>query len=221
MSSKYHSYDQSIENANANAINDPNNQYSLQQQNSSNSSSSSSFHSDTDYAWIPWFCSLKGNEFFCEVEDSFASDSFNLTGLSTLVPYFDYALDMILDVESVHNSDNPRDPSQFTESQQEAIENDSETLYGLIHARFIITHRGLQAMLLKYRSFHFGRCPRVLCRGQALLPIGLSDQLNQDSVKLYCCRCEDVYHTKSTRHEHIDGKPKYSYFVLRREKSFG
>jgi hypothetical protein len=31
-----------------------------------------------DYAWIPWFCSLKGNEFFCEVDD---------------------ALDMILDVD--------------------------------------------------------------------------------------------------------------------------
>jgi preprotein translocase subunit Sec63 len=34
------------------------------------SNSSSDFQSDStddDYAWIPWFCSLKGNEFFCEV----------------------------------------------------------------------------------------------------------------------------------------------------------
>ena len=61
------------------------------------------------------------------------------------------------------------------------------------------------AQLDKYRLFHFGRCPRVLCRGQAVLPIGLSDTPNEDSVKLYCPRCEEIYGTKSPRHEHIDG----------------
>lgn len=159
-------------------------------------SSSEDFQSDDDYAWIPWFCSLKGNEFFCEVEESFAQDSFNLTGLNALVPYFDSALDMILDVEPNEN---------LSEDQQEMIENDAETLYGVIHARYILTNRGLQSMLEKYRAFHFGRCPRVLCKGQGMLPIGLSDAPNQDSVKLYCPRCEDVYHCKASRHEHIDG----------------
>lgn len=61
------------------------------------------------------------------------------------------------------------------------------------------------SQLDKYRLFHFGRCPRVLCRGQAVLPIGLSDTPNEDSVKLYCPRCEEIYATKSPRHEHIDG----------------
>jgi casein kinase II subunit beta len=64
------------------------------------SNSSSDFQSDEDYAWIPWFITLKGNEFFCEVEESFVQDSFNLTGLTSQIPYYDYALDMILDVES-------------------------------------------------------------------------------------------------------------------------
>ncbi|KAJ2259605.1 hypothetical protein EV176_006864, partial [Coemansia sp. RSA 451] len=33
-------------------------------------------------AWIAWFCSLKGHEYFCEIPDGFIEDDFNLTGLS-------------------------------------------------------------------------------------------------------------------------------------------
>ena len=42
-------------------------------------------------------------------------DDFNLTGLNILVPYYDYALDMVLDVEM------PMEDS-LTEEQQEIVE---------------------------------------------------------------------------------------------------
>jgi casein kinase II subunit beta len=57
----------------------------------------------------------------------------------------------------------------------------------------------------KYKKGEFGKCPRVLCSGQPLLPTGQHDQPAHACVKLYCPRCEDCYNPKSSRHAAIDG----------------
>ncbi|CEG47523.1 casein kinase ii subunit beta [Plasmopara halstedii] len=153
---------------------------------------------EEETSWITWFCSLRENSFLCEVDENYIEDDFNLTGLSSIVPYYDYALDIILDIET------PND-SSLTQIQQEMIESAAEMLYGLIHARYILTTKGMAAMLDKYQAVDFGRCHRVYCQGQPVLPVGRSDVPRHTTVNVFCPKCRDIFFPKSQRAGQIDG----------------
>ncbi|CAF1859305.1 BnaCnng44870D [Brassica napus] len=156
---------------------------------------------EEDLAWTTWFCKLPGNEFLCEVDDYFILDDFNLCGLRHQVPYYDHALDLILDDDSSSHG------KMITDEQNELIESSAEMLYGLIHARYILTSKGFLSMVNKYDKHEFGRCPRVYCCGQSCLPVALSDVPGASTVKIYCPKCEDIYHPPSNYQgsSNIDG----------------
>jgi len=149
-----------------------------------NEDSSASGH---DEPWIQWFCGLKGHEMFCEVERSYIEDGFNLYGLRACVSNFSDCLDLILDRIGPDDSDD----SHLTQS--------ACTLYGLIHARYIITAHGLDAMYNKYAAKEFGTCPLIQCNGQPVLPVGLKDEMGVDTVKIFCPKCQCVYHPPPIR----------------------
>jgi casein kinase II subunit beta len=90
------------------------------------------------------FCGLKGHEMFCHVERAYIEDGFNLYGLRGCVSNYSDCIDLILDRIGPEDSDD----SRLTQS--------ACTLYGLIHARYIVTTHGLDSMYNKV-SFWWAR----------------------------------------------------------------
>ncbi|KAH7278436.1 hypothetical protein KP509_38G040800 [Ceratopteris richardii] len=131
-----------------------------------------------DTSWISCFCGFRGNEFFCEVDDEYIQDDFNLSGLSSQVPYYEYALHLIVDAESPG-------VDMLTEEHNEI--------------------KGLNAMLEKYQNMNFGRCARGYCGGQPCPPMVHSDIPRTAIVKVYCPKCEDIYYPTSRYQGNIDG----------------
>ena len=62
-------------------------------------------YEEEEEKWVQWFCSLSGNESFCEVAQSYIEDSFNLYGLRAMVPNYQDALNIILDLTGSFLSD--------------------------------------------------------------------------------------------------------------------
>jgi len=135
---------------------------------------------------------------FCEVERSYIEDGFNLYGLRSFVSNFSDCLDLILDRIGADDSDD----SHLTPS--------ACTLYGLIHARYIITAHGLDAMYNKYAGKEFGTCPLIQCFGQPVLPVGLRDEMGADTVKIFCPKCKCVYYPPPIRSRSNHGPVHHS-----------
>ncbi|KAI8083270.1 casein kinase II regulatory subunit-domain-containing protein [Gilbertella persicaria] len=188
-------------------------------QDDSHSSSGSSLQ-----PWISWFCSLTGHEYYLEVPEDFIDDEFNLTGLSSIVPFYTQALELILDMESGELFDdedegdeedkededdfwNEKDktPKKLKAPDQSIIEHHAFMLYGLIHQRYLMTREGQKIMAERYANAQFGVCPRYYCYQSPVLPVGQYDEPNRESVYLYCPQCLDIYRPPISNNKCIDG----------------
>ena len=171
------------------AVEDNNEENEVIDENDSNSDNR--FPEVNEGGWIQWFVHLKGNEFFCEVDEDFIRNKANLIGIKC-----DEYIDTLL---------SPEAPNEAT-LNEEYLENlpNIKDVYGLIFKRFIMTPKGLALMREKYLNGEFGQCPRVLCDKQVLIPVGLSEDLKYSRVKVYCPICEEVYKSKMKGSD-IDG----------------
>ncbi|KAI8639962.1 casein kinase II, regulatory subunit [Parasitella parasitica] len=185
-------------------------------------------------SWISWFCSLSGHEFYLEVPEDFIEDEFNLTGLSAIVPYYNEALEMILDIEPEDISEeeeegqegknnneqqedeeeeeddgfwkeSPRRPRHSGWVDPNVVEPYAAMLYGLIHQRYLVTRNGLRVMAERFSNEQFGVCPRYYCYKCPVIPCGRYDEVARESVRLYCPSCMDLYCPPNPVFQNVDG----------------
>lgn len=151
---------------------------------------------------------VQQNDWLCVVEDSYLNDNFNLYGLSSMSENYNQILKIIR--------------GQYYDfsinSSQTQIQKECVTLYGLIHARYLLTLNGVRSMQTKFEKGIFGYCPRIACKRQTLLPIGLSPNPGDMKVKTFCPCCNDIYDTNSE----LDGAyfgPYFPHFFMQALKT--
>jgi len=150
-------------------------------------------------SWIDSFLEQPASDWFCRVPAAFALDGFNTFGLRIDQQHAKSAFSLL--TSAVHVSE---DSDSYDSDSEEAIEKCTEVMFGLVHARYIYTPEGLADMNKKYQQGVFGTCPRYYCSDQHLLPAGLTDRPNVDTVKLYCPKCRQMYEADE-QHRNLDG----------------
>jgi casein kinase II subunit beta len=156
--------------------------------------------SSAPLSWADWFLSQPRGRYFVRIDDSYLSCPFNYYGVRQRVNHFELAYDLLR-----KHFVRPSFASARPESEAWMIEQQTELLYGLLHARYLLTDAGRAGLLAKYRSGDFGRCPRVLCRQAVCLPYGITADLNEHPLKLFCPNCSDVYNIADRDLAKVDG----------------
>ena len=151
--------------------------------------------SSADESWVDGFCGRYGNDFFVRVPQSFIRDPVVANSLFALIDesvLFEEALKFL--------GDAPSDIDEGNAEHQRVC----ERLYQAIHVRYAVSAEGLQQVRALVEAGRYGECPRVLCRGKKLLPLGLHDTFGLAPVKCFCPKCCEVYNA-SSKHSGVDG----------------
>ena len=169
---------------------------------------SSSSDDSEECSWVSKLLNSPYGKYLCKVDLDYIRDKFNLTYLERDVTNFRKAYSIIVDSDSEDLDD---------EFADEAIQ-----LYGLIHARFILTPAGLLKMYSMFKEKRFGTCPRIMCENCPVLPVGLSDRPGKSQVHVYCPRCRDIYIPSRDNDEYfVDGAwigTSFPHFLLQTYK---
>ena len=137
---------------------------------------------ESEISWIENFLSQDKHRYFCYVDPHYIQDNFNLYDLKQRVHDFRGCIHTITSTQS---------ESAF--AAESLTNEDSKLLYGLVHARFILTANGLERMRQKFDNKDFGCCRNKACNNFPYLPIGEHAALGESNVHLYCGRCNSVY----------------------------
>ncbi|KAH0791363.1 Casein kinase II regulatory subunit family protein [Histomonas meleagridis] len=133
---------------------------------------------------------------------------------------FKAAMEIITDRHNNKNFWDIKNPN-FLENLR-TINLEAIRIYSLIHAKFIVTNKGLKLMKKKINSGIYGKCPRFLCKGNNLIPFGKSSEPEQNQVELYCTSCNDGYRCEDKKGSKLDGSffgPKFPKAYIRKYRT--
>ncbi|KAK8898861.1 hypothetical protein M9Y10_001153 [Tritrichomonas musculus] len=150
--------------------------------------------------WIDWFLSQPENQLFVRIDDDYLRNIYNFYGIKQKISNFQASYELIL-----KNYVPPWHANTQLESQVFVLEQQTAHLYGLLHARYLLTLEGMEKIYQKYIRNEFPHCPRVLCRKIGCLPFGVSNNMSEYPVKMFCPNCNDVYNVKDPIFSKVDG----------------
>ncbi|OHT08534.1 Casein kinase II subunit beta [Tritrichomonas foetus] len=127
---------------------------------------------------------LRCNPWLVNIPEDYISDRFNVFGLNDEFQFFLICCDIINGKTNLN---------AIAHCNIREIREQLPYVYGMIHARYILSPEGLNAILDRYKTKVYGTCPRVYCQDEALLPIGPSSKLNESKVKTFCPVCREIF----------------------------
>ena len=151
-------------------------------------------------SWVDWFLAQPRAKFFVRIDEEYLATAYNWYGIKQKVNHFQAAYELLR-----KSCVFPAHGNMKKDSEAWIIEQQAEMLYGLIHARYLMTKAAWPQILEKCENGDFLRCPRVLCRKAACLPYGVSHELCEFPVKMFCPSCSDVYNVADPVMEKVDG----------------
>jgi casein kinase II subunit beta len=152
-------------------------------------------------SWVEWFLRDPRSHYFARVSPSYLLDNFNFFGLRGKTRDSQQTFRCALDQIRGAHLPAERRPAEWTPD----VDRCAAQLYGLVHARYLLTSAALSQMHEKYTRAEFPRCPRAYCDGQVCLPYGPSDDVDVSVLRIFCPRCRDVYAADDRICETIDG----------------
>lgn len=192
--------------------------------------------------WVRRYLNSRPKDVLLPVPKDYIADGFNLAQLAPIVerigfqvmgpqavdiakqlvdlpspqpsyPIYRLALQLLL------NEDEYEEDSILTHPliPLQAIQQAAEALYLMIHARFVCSPRGLDALRrILLNSPVFGKCPRIPCEGTMLLPYGSSSDFtsNSQTCQRYCPSCGNLWNFWESKTDGCAWGPSLCYLLL-------
>ena len=108
--------------------------------------------------WIQWYLSLEDHEYLLEIDSEYLNDKMNLLGMKLPFPKDRYKECLRLIMSNKVPNEEDLQNQKFLELNQDASD-----VYGMIHARYVLSSTGLAKVYNRYLQSAYGTCPRALC----------------------------------------------------------